>query len=140
MKYELKSNGSSKIGAALATLCSQGKAGETLVLNGVSQGAVSLFGATLAARMIAQGKSTPEIAEVFDLASIANASALKQALEDLEIVLLTEEGKPLDDADFAANGGKFLQDGKRVQMLVSHYWATKGKGKATVNLAALKDL
>jgi hypothetical protein len=142
MKYELKSNGSSKIGAALAALCAQGKAGETLVLNGVSQGAVSLMAATLAHKMaVQQSKSIAEIAEVFDLASIANASALKQALAELEIVIE-------DDKDHEANGGKWIEgkDGerKRIQLFLGvgqeNFWKARGKGKSTVNLAALKDL
>lgn len=142
MKYEIKSNGSSKIGAALAQLCAVGKSGEFLVVNGVTQSAVSLFGARLACKLAAQGKDEKAIAEVFDVASIANASALKQALADCELVFVTDE-------EHQAHGGRFLapakdakegEPAKRVQLLVSAYWETKGTARSAFSLSALADL
>lgn len=142
MKYELKTTGSSKLAAALVQLCAQGKLGETLITKGVTQSAVSLFGANLALALAAQKKSAVEIAEVFDLASIANASALKQALAECEIVLESDD-------DHKANGGKWLalpadakpdDKPKRVQLLVDAFWSARGSGRASPNLSALKGL
>lgn len=138
MKYELKSTGSSKLASALCQLCAQGKKGETLVLNGVTQSAVSLFGAEIAHAMATRGDTPVQIAEVFDLASIANASALKQALAEIEIVLESDD-------DHKANGGRWLdakgdEPAKRVQLLLAKFWEARGKGRAVPNLSALKGL
>lgn len=128
--YQIKPRGASKLGAALSRLCSPGQIGEPLVRAGATQSAVSLFAAKLALALADKGHNALQIAEVFDLASIANASALKQALADCELVID-------DEAEFKAAGGKVLAEGKRVQLLVSAYWERNGGGRAAPNLAAL---
>lgn len=137
MQYNLKYTGSSKISTVLAALCAKGAPGESLVTHGVTQGGVSLFGARLAVKLVTAGNGEQKVAEVFDLASICNASALRQSLADCELVFATDE-------EHKAHGGKFLADGKRVQLLCSAYWESKGAGRASIDpagvAAVLKDL
>lgn len=113
--YEIKTTGTGKIQAALAKLCAQGKVGEPLIRNGASQGAVALFAARLAKAHYEAGRTEEQVAEVFELCSCANASALKQALESCA---LRWEGSDKDQS-------------------VADYWAKMGGGKSAPNLSML---
>lgn len=113
--YEIKTTGSGKIAAALAKLCAPGQLGEPLVRSGCSQGAFCLFTARLAAAQLAKGKTTEQLAEIFELVSAANASAAKQALATCA---LRWEGADKDQS-------------------VEAYWNSLGGGKSAPNLSVL---
>lgn len=116
--YTIKSTGSGKLAANLAALCAPGKLGEPLVRNGATQDAVALFGAKVAYKMATDGKTPEDIASVFSLLSIANASALKQALATCSL--------------------KF--DGEEKEVSVSAYWEKSGSKAASPDLSLLGDL
>jgi hypothetical protein len=122
--YKIEPSGSGKIALSLCKRCGPGQIGETLVRNGCSQSAFSLFVAKLASEQLVEKGRTPEqLAEVFDLVSACNASAAKQALAQCN--LYAEE---ICNKDKAGN----LQP-----MLVETYWKSIGGGKAVPNTSLL---
>ncbi len=113
--YEIKSEGSGKISAALAKMCAMGAIGEPLVRSGVTQDAFCLFLARLAKRHIEAGKTDDEVAAVLLLVSGGNASAARQALGACSLIW----------------------EGDSKPQSVMAYWQRSGGSKAAPNLAAL---
>jgi len=116
MKYEIKPTGSGKIASALCQLCAPGELGETLVINGAPQAAVALFAAKLAELHYKHGRTPEQVAEAFELLSISNASALKQALASCSLQF----------------------EGEAKARSVGIYWETMGGTKVLPSLSILK--
>lgn len=130
--YKIEPSGSGKIAAALCQLCGQGEIGEPLVQSGASQAAVALFGARIAQAHFSAGRSAEQVAEVFELLSISNASALKQTLAGCNLFSL--------EAAVAHYGSEEKAKDKAGNILlisVETYWKQQGGGKASVNLSIL---
>lgn len=121
--YKIENSGSGQIAAALCQLCQPGQIGEPLVRKGASQSAVALFAASLAVAYIKAGKNEQELAQLFIVASICNASALKQALGKCN--LFAEEVCIKD------------KEGKLQPLLIETYWERSGGSKASPSLAGL---
>ena len=115
------SGATGKIANALAKYCASGEMGEPLIRNGVSQGAFVLFLAKMAKRYFDGGRSVEQVAEVLSLLSGGNASAAKQALNDLNIRFADE---PAVDA-------------KHPEHSVGKHWEQAGGTKSAPNLSIL---
>lgn len=103
-----------RIAAALCKLCQIGAPGETIVRAGITQDGFCLFLARVAKLYLDAGKSPEQLAEVFTLVSGGNASAARQAINDLTIEF---------------EGSKATS--------VGSYWNSIGGNKSAPNLAAL---
>lgn len=102
MKYTAKDT-KSKSAALLALQLMHGKAAEHMLESGINQASVNLYAAKLAFAYQAKEKkdATPAgLAALFEVAGIANASALRQAGES--IVAIDEAGK--ESAALPSNG------------------------------------
>lgn len=90
--YKINSDKAGKIGKALASQLTEGKAGAVLITAGFSQDSFTLFLADLAHRAVNAGKTVEETASLFRMIAAGNASQAKQALADVEITV--DDGKP----------------------------------------------
>jgi hypothetical protein len=87
MKYTLTATNKSKVGQSFAGYCAQGKAGEILITHGCNTVAWSKFLATLAIRAIEAGDDEEKLALRFRRVNAGNASQVRQAIDDLSIVV-----------------------------------------------------
>lgn len=128
--YTLSPSGSSKIAASLCKLCADGAIGSSLIREGCSQTAFSLFIARLAhQQLVEKGKTAEDLAVMFDMTSAANASAAKQALQDC--MLTTDEETHI--AVLGKNAKN--KEGALNPFSVLSYWKSIGGIKAAPNLA-----
>lgn len=130
--YILKTDGG-KLSQALCQLCAEGEFGESLLRSGVNQASFCLFLAKIAVAHAAKGRSAEQIAEVFNLISGANASAAKQALNDLSIhwEIVNKDGESV----LGPKTGEPTFEEKAQS--VGAYWAKSGGSKPALNLSIL---
>lgn len=117
--YTIHTTGKSAIAAALATQLAPGKAGESLIRNGFSQGSFCAFLAELATRAIAAGYDSAKLADLFRQMAGGNASQARKACAELVIKI---------DGDKTGEG-------------LEAYWkAHFSDGAAPIDTAALEAL
>lgn len=98
--YTIKSTGTSKIAAALASQLAPNKAGSVLINQGFNQDTFVMFLASLAMRAVAAKMDEKQLAGIFRQVAAGNASQARQALAD---VVITIDGK---DQSLGAFWGK----------------------------------
>lgn len=130
--YKIVPSGSGKIAAALCQLCAQGQIGEPLVRSGASQSAVALFAARFAELSFAGQATVEQVANGFELLSVCNSSALKQALADCELFAEEPAIAHYGSAEKAKD-----KAGNLLAISVASYWKQQGGGKASPNLDVL---
>jgi len=123
MKYRLENTGGSKIAAALAKACAPDGLGAHLITEGFNQHGVAKFAAALAVYHISNGKTEAQLLAIFNMTSVANTSALRQALEKLDIY-----GTPFNAHD---------KEGKEQPVAVEQFWKLNGSKKPAADLSLL---
>lgn len=85
-KLELSGESRSKQAGRLAAFLSEGKAGECIVRQGLTNDSWALFLTRIVARCVAAGKEEEEIARVLVEVGAGNISAARQAMNAIDFV------------------------------------------------------